>query len=243
MQFRSIFLLSLLYISNISSAFLAGVATNAPALAQTRTSLNMCKVNSVNVTQASSLSDVANIFETSLTSKTSRRNLLKTLSLVALTPVLISNPAYAETSPDAWTQHKGVFTEDEIKDFTKTASGLLYKDVAEGKGPSPNPGDAVLVEMVGYIFESGDKWTNTYKGIPVYTSTLRAGARENQKYMKGLNEGVLTMKRGGKRILVIPAYLAYQYVQIHAEKDPSQVIIPGGANLVCYIECLDFKKV
>ena len=163
MQFKSVFLLSLLYISNLSSAFLAGVATNAPALANSRTmSLRMCKVNSANTSHSlHDTSDISNIFEKS--TKFSRRNLLKTLSLAALTPVLISNPAYAETSPDAWTQHKGVFTEDEIKDFTKTASGLLYKDVEEGKGPSPNAGDAVLVEMVGYIFESGDKWTNHVK--------------------------------------------------------------------------------
>lgn len=145
-----------------------------------------------------------------------------------------------EVVDDGWTKHNGVFTEDEIKDYVKTSSGLLYKDVKEGKGDVPNDGDAVTIQIVGYIFETGEKWTNTYKGIPQYKSVVRAGPRENQKFMKGLNEGVKDMKRGGRRILVIPAYLAYQYVTIMSENNPDVAIIPGGSALVCYVEVLDF---
>jgi len=156
---------------------------------------------------------------------------------------LFAKRVVAEEFPDdTWTQHKGLFSEDDIKDFTKTSSGLLFKDVTIGKGSSPKEGDAVTLQMVGYVFETGSKWANTYKGVPAYQSVIRAGPRPNQKFMKGLNEGVLTMKKGGKRILVIPAYLAYSYLAIYSDKDPSQVIIPAVAKLVCYIECLDFKK-
>lgn len=150
--------------------------------------------------------------------------------------------ATAQDNNDVWTKHNGKFSEDEIKDYMKTDSGLLYKDIEAGSGKSPNDGDAVSIEMVGYIFETGDKWCNTYKGIPAYGSTVRAGVRENQKFMKGLNEGVKTMKRGGKRILVIPAYLAYSYTTIFSEQNPEVPIIPGGSALVCYVEMLDFKK-
>jgi FKBP-type peptidyl-prolyl cis-trans isomerase len=140
---------------------------------------------------------------------------------------------------DAWTKHDGVFQEEDLKDFVKTSSGLFYKDVVEGKGDVPNDGDAVTIQMVGYIFETGEKWTNTYKGIPQYQSVVRAGPRENQKYMKGLNEGVASMKRGGKRIIVIPAFLAYLYVTILSENKDA-TIIPGGSSLVCYVEVIDF---
>jgi peptidylprolyl isomerase len=146
-----------------------------------------------------------------------------------------------EELDDLWTQHNGVFTEEDIKDFTTTPSGLLYKDVMVGKGATPNDGDAVTLNMVGYIFETGEKWTNTYKGIPSYQSVVRAGARPNQKFMKGLNDGVLNMKKGGKRILVIPAYLAYNYVAIYSQQNPSVTIIPAGAALVCYVEVMSFK--
>ena len=147
----------------------------------------------------------------------------------------------AKESDDYWTKHNGKFSEDFLKDLTKKESGLLYKDITIGKGESPKDGDAVTIQMVGYIYETGEKWTNTYKGIPAYQSVVRAGARPNQKYMKGLNEGVADMKRGGKRVLVIPAYLAYSYLTIYSEKDPSVEIIPGGSSIVCYIEMVDFR--
>jgi peptidylprolyl isomerase len=149
--------------------------------------------------------------------------------------------AAEEMPDDSWTVHNGLFTDDEIKDFTKTSSGLLYKDVTTGKGSSPKEGDSVTLQMVGYIYDTGEKWTNTYNGIPAYQSVIRAGPRPNQKFMKGLNEGVLTMKTGGKRILVIPAYLAYNYVAIYSQENPNVTIIPAGAALVCYIELLSFK--
>jgi FKBP-type peptidyl-prolyl cis-trans isomerase len=171
-----------------------------------------------------------------------RRDLLKIpVNVLGLT--LLPKLAYAseEDNEGLWTNHNGAFNEDFFKDFTKTETGLLYKDVLVGKGKIPNNGDAVTIKMVGYIYETGEKWTNSYKGIPTYESVVRAGVRENQKIMKGLNEGVKTMKKGGKRILVIPAYLAYNYITIFSEKNPNVIIIPGGSSLVCYIEVLDFK--
>ena len=169
----------------------------------------------------------------------------KSVSLSTLGFLSLSNPVNAkntENFDDTWSKHNGPFSEEALGDYTKTNSGLLYKDVEPGNGNMPNDGDIANIFMVGYIFETGEKWCNTYKGIPTYQSFVRAGTRENQKFMKGLNEGVKTMKRGGKRILVIPAYLAYQYTTIFSDKNPDMIIIPGGANLVCYVELVDFKK-
>ncbi len=165
------------------------------------------------------------------------------LKIASVTPLLLNlNVVKAETeSEDYWTKHNGAFGEEFLKDLNKKDSGLLYKDIVVGKGETPKDGDAVTIQMVGYIYETGEKWTNTYKGIPAFQSVVRAGSRPNQKYMKGLNEGVADMKRGGKRLLVIPAYLAYSYLTIYSEKDPSVEIIPGGSSLVCYIEMIDFR--
>ena len=175
-------------------------------------------------------------------SKADRRDILK-IATVALGSILLPTYANADEELDiSWTEHKGPFDENNLKEYTKTDSGLLYKDVAPGSGPMPNEGDAVKIHMVGYIFETGEKWANTYKGIPSYQSVVRAGVRPNQKYMKGLNEGVKTMKKGGKRILVIPAYLAYNYTEMLSEKNPGMPVVPGGSSLVCYVEVLDFKK-
>jgi len=165
---------------------------------------------------------------------------LASIPVASLIPFTIKN-VYASEAEDYWTKHDGKFSEDFLNDMTKKESGLLYKDITIGKGETPKDGDAVTIQMVGYIYETGEKWTNTYKGIPAYQSVVRAGARPNQKYMKGLNEGVADMKRGGKRVLVIPAYLAYSYLTIYSEKDPSVEIIPGGASIVCYVEMIDFR--
>jgi FKBP-type peptidyl-prolyl cis-trans isomerase len=120
-------------------------------------------------------------------------------------------------------------TEKHLDEYTKLESGLLYKDIVVGKGQEANDGDAVSINMVGYIFE-----TDTYKSIPSYQSTIRAGVSENQKFMKGLDEGIKTMKRGGERVLVIPPYLAYNYT-IVSDKNPNKPIIPRGSSLVCYV--------
>ena len=181
-----------------------------------------------------------NMCSNNLNSISTRRNILKiaTLPVISLLPSIVN----AQDVNDVWTRHNGKFTEEEIKDFSKTDSGLLYKDIKQGKGALPKDGDAVTVEMVGYIFETGEKWCNTYKGIPAYQSVVRAGARENQKFMKGLNEGVKSMQVGGKRIMVLPAYLAYNYVTIYSQENPEEVIVPGGSALVLYVEMLSFKQ-
>jgi peptidylprolyl isomerase len=162
-------------------------------------------------------------------------------SIASFGAFLNTAQAVVEDTDDVWSKHNGPFSEKDFGEYTKLESGLLYKDIMLGKGHEPNDGDAASINMVGYVFETGDKWCNTYKGIPSYQSTIRAGVRENQKFMKGLNEGVKTMKRGGKRILVIPAYLAYSYTTIFSDKNPGVPIIPGGSSLVCYVEMLDFK--
>lgn len=172
-------------------------------------------------------------------------NTVKTLGIAKLLQI---RKSYAQEEPrveepsSVWSIHKGPFSENDLGEYTKTDTGLLYKDIEVGTGPMPNDGDAVTINMAGYIFETGDKWCNTYKGIPSYNSVVRAGVRPNQKFMKGLNEGVKTMKKGGKRILVIPAYLAYQYTTIFSQNNPDQIIIPGGSNIVCYVEVVDFRK-
>jgi peptidylprolyl isomerase len=159
----------------------------------------------------------------------SRRNMLRFATAAFGMPT----NGYADADDNiAWTLHNGPFNVNNLNDYTKTDSGLLYKDIVLGSGPFPDQGDAVRIEMVGYIFESGQKWANTYKGIPTYYSVVRVGVTPNQQFMKGLNEGIQTMQRGGKRILVIPAYLACNYT----EKIPGDTIIPHGSSLVCYVE-------
>ncbi|KAK9141247.1 hypothetical protein Scep_010928 [Stephania cephalantha] len=84
-----------------------------------------------------------------------------------------------------------------------TESGLQYKDIKIGQGPNPPVGFQVAANYVamvpsGQIFDS-----SLEKGTPYI---FRVGAGQ---VVKGLDEGILSMKAGGKRRLYIPGSLAF----------------------------------
>lgn len=199
----------------------------------------MLSLRNLNARQSS-----VNKLSMTLGNNNDRRDFISKFGKIAATaPTLAISLRQAmaqEVSSDQWTIHKGSFDEEFIKDMVTKKSGLLYKDISEGTGNAAKDGDMATIHMVGYIYENGEKWTNTYKGIPTSESVLRVGCRENQKYMKGLNEGLVDMKKGGKRVLVIPAYLAYNYLTLFS--DSNIEVIPGGSTLVCYVELIDLKN-
>lgn len=94
-------------------------------------------------------------------------------------------------------------TELENVPMVTTESGLQYKDIKVGEGPSPPIGFQVAANYVamvpnGQIFDS-----SLEKGLPYI---FRVGSGQ---VIKGLDEGILTMKVGGLRRLYIPGPLAF----------------------------------
>ena len=84
-----------------------------------------------------------------------------------------------------------------------TASGLQYIDEVVGTGESPKQGQQVTVHYTGTL-ENGTKFDSSVdKGQP-YTFRIGTGV-----VIKGWDEGIMTMKVGGKRRLIVPANLAY----------------------------------
>ncbi len=84
-----------------------------------------------------------------------------------------------------------------------TPSGLQYEDLAVGTGASPTKGQTVSVHYTGWL-TNGTKFDSSKdRGTP-FTFPLGAG-----RVIKGWDEGVATMKVGGKRKLTIPHDLAY----------------------------------
>ncbi|XP_057456321.1 peptidyl-prolyl cis-trans isomerase FKBP16-3, chloroplastic isoform X2 [Lotus japonicus] len=95
-----------------------------------------------------------------------------------------------------------------------TESGLQYKDIKVGQGPSPPIGYQVAANYVamvpsGQIFDS-----SLEKGLPYL---FRVGSGQ---VIKGLDEGLLSMKVGGKRRLYIPGSLAFPKGLISAPGRP-----------------------
>lgn len=114
--------------------------------------------------------------------------------------------------------------------LTKTASGLRYYDMKVGTGPSPKTGQTVSVQYTGTLLD-GTKFDSTadHGGQP-FEFPVGAG-----QVIQGWDEGVLPMKVGGKRRLVIPGDLAY------GANPPPGSPIPPNATLVFDIELVAVK--
>ena len=108
-----------------------------------------------------------------------------------------------------------------------TASGLKYVDLVEGTGATPKPGQTVVVHYTGKL-QNGTKFESSLDtGQPVPFVIGRG------KVIKGWDEGLMTMKVGGKRRLTIPPNLGYGAV--------SQPKIPANSTLIFDVELLDIK--
>lgn len=106
-----------------------------------------------------------------------------------------------------------------------TPSGLKYVDHVIGDGVSPAPGQMVTVHYTGTL-ENGTKIDSSVDRGQPYTFPIGVG-----RVIKGWDEGVMTMKVGGKRKLIIPADLAYG-----ARGRPP--VVPPGATLIFELELL-----
>ncbi len=97
-------------------------------------------------------------------------------------------------------------TEKEKK-MTKTESGLQYRDIKEGTGDKPKKGQTCVMHYTGWLWENGEKGkkfdSSVDRGEP-FDFPIGTG-----RVIKGWDEGVMSMKVGGKRKLLIPPDLGY----------------------------------
>jgi peptidylprolyl isomerase len=113
-----------------------------------------------------------------------------------------------------------------------TSSGLQIIDTKVGTGASPRTGQTVVVHYTGWLYENGKK------GAKFDSSVDRNEAFEfpigQGRVIKGWDEGVGSMKVGGKRTLIIPANLGYG-------ARGAGGAIPPNATLMFDVELLGVK--
>lgn len=114
----------------------------------------------------------------------------------------------------------------------KTESGLAFEDVEIGAGASPAPGQTCVMHYTGWL------WVDGAKGAKFDSSHDRARPFEFPiglgRVIKGWDEGVASMKVGGKRTLLIPPQLGY------GDRGAGGVI-PPGATLLFEVELLGLR--
>jgi peptidylprolyl isomerase len=113
-----------------------------------------------------------------------------------------------------------------------TASGLQITDSTVGTGAAPKPGQICVMHYTGWLYENGKK------GKKFDSSVDRNEPFEfpigKSRVIAGWDEGVATMKVGGKRTLIIPPELGYG-------ARGAGGVIPPNATLIFDVELLAVK--
>jgi hypothetical protein len=135
---------------------------------------------------------------------------------VASTAVSVDSPG----APITFAPALGV----DLAKMTKTPSGLAYRDVRVGSGAAAAAGQTVSVHYTGWL-PNGSKFDSSRDRNQPFDFPLGGG-----QVIRGWDEGVVGMRVGGRRLLVIPPGLAYG----PSGSDP----IPPNATLVFDIELL-----
>lgn len=111
-----------------------------------------------------------------------------------------------------------------------TVNKLEVTDTVVGTGAVAAAGDSITVNYVGALTNGAVFDASANHGTAGFTFTLGTG-----QVIQGWDEGIVGMKVGGKRRLVIPSSLAYGDQEVGG-------VIPAGATLVFDVELLKVEK-
>jgi FKBP-type peptidyl-prolyl cis-trans isomerase len=119
--------------------------------------------------------------------------------------------------------------------FTKTESGLQYAEIKPGKGEGAAAGQTLGMLYRGWLYDTvkgrqGTQFDANLNRKKPFEFVLGVG-----RVIKGWDEGVLGMKKGAKRVLIIPPELAY------GDKGAGGVI-PPGATLLFEVEVVSITE-
>jgi FKBP-type peptidyl-prolyl cis-trans isomerase len=117
--------------------------------------------------------------------------------------------------------------------FESTAGGVDYKELQVGQGDAVDEGDVAVMHFVGWLAEDGARGREIFntrnRGQPV---SFVVGT---EKVMPGWNQGIVGMRAGGRRLLLVPPGLAYR-----EHNRPEE--IPADTSLMFLIELMSVEK-
>ena len=117
--------------------------------------------------------------------------------------------------------------------FLLTPQGAHYKDLKPGTGDSAEPGDVATIHFTGWLDDNGKEGRQIYnthqerRPVSFVIGTDRV--------MPGWNEGVIGMRQGGKRLVMLPPELGYGGRGV-------QDAVPPGSSLIFVIDLVELEK-
>ena len=108
-------------------------------------------------------------------------------------------------------------------------TALKTEDTKVGTGATAKAGDCLVMKYYGTLAQDGTMFDQNYTKPQAFAFTLGAGA-----VIKGWDQGLVGIKEGGTRRLIIPAEMGYGA--------QSAGTIPANADLVFTVELLRIKK-
>jgi peptidylprolyl isomerase len=106
---------------------------------------------------------------------------------------------------------------------------LVKEDIVRGSGPGAGKGDTVVVHYVGMNFSNGQEFDASWDAGAPFPVQLGAGM-----VIKGWDQGLIGIRKGGRRKLTIPPELGYG-----AEGYPPD--IPPNETLVFVVDAIDIQ--
>lgn len=118
--------------------------------------------------------------------------------------------------------------------FSSGPEGLRYKDLQSGRGAPAAAGQVATIHFVGWIDEQG------VRGREFFNSRKQRGEPVSfligtERVMPAWNHGVIGMKPGGSRMLLIPPGLAYGNRAVDG-------LVPANASLLMRVDLIDVKE-
>ncbi len=119
-----------------------------------------------------------------------------------------------------------------------TVSKLITKDITVGNGPVAKPGMEVLVQYTGWLYDENakDKHGKEFDSTSKRNDTPFRFTLGTGQVIEGWDKGVVGMRVGGVRQLLIPPDLAYGH------KGAGGGVIPPDASLVFRVKLVDAQK-
>jgi FKBP-type peptidyl-prolyl cis-trans isomerase len=160
------------------------------------------------------------------------------ISLIALFSFLIAGESLsAEKTPVSGNVDKGeqekvakqeALIKEKYPNAIRTTSGLMYIILKEGNGATPTSGALIEAHYTGWLLDGTKFDSSVDRGKPLLFLVGRG------EVIKGWDEAFISMKKGEKRMLIIPPGLAYG--------DKGMGAIPPNETLIFEVELIYYLR-